>query len=169
MNKFGKIILLLNILLLTSCGGKQEEKKEQITIGKKSTTQQSETTKPKAPTTTPASKKIDLENKGIGPITSIELPAEIDQTMVTKGQDVFKKMCMACHKTTKRFIGPAPTGILKRRSPEWVMNMILNPSEMVEKDPLAKELLIEFNGSPMANQGLTEEDARAVLEYFRTL
>ncbi|MBQ0740896.1 c-type cytochrome, partial [Aquimarina celericrescens] len=87
--------------------------------------------------------------------TSIELPAEIDQTMVTKGQDVFKKMCMACHKTTKRFIGPAPTGILKRRSPEWVMNMILNPSEMVEKDPLAKELLIEFNGSPMANQGLT--------------
>lgn len=37
------------------------------------------------------------------------------------------------------------------------------------KDPLAKELLIEFNGSPMANQNLSQEDARAVLEYFRTL
>ena len=49
------------------------------------------------------------------------------------------------------------------------MNMILNPEQMVKEDPLAKELLIEFNGSPMANQGLTEEDARAVLEYFRTL
>ena len=47
--------------------------------------------------------------------------------------------------------------------------MILNPEEMTQKDPLAKELLIEFNGSPMANQGLTKEDARAVLEYFRTL
>ena len=34
------------------------------------------------------------------------------------------------------------------RTPEWIMNMILNPTEMVEKDPLAKELLVEFNGSP---------------------
>jgi hypothetical protein len=49
------------------------------------------------------------------------------------------------------------------------MNMILNPDQMVKEDPLAKDLLLEFNGSPMANQGLTEEQARAVLEYFRTL
>jgi hypothetical protein len=89
--------------------------------------------------------------------------------MATHGADVFIKMCTACHRTSKKFIGPAPTGILDRRSPEWVMNMILNPDEMVKKDPLAKALLIEFNGSPMANQNLTEEDARAVLEYFRTL
>ena len=40
---------------------------------------------------------------------------------------------------------------------------------MTQKDPLAKQLLIEFNGSPMANQGLTEEEARSILEYFRTL
>jgi hypothetical protein len=40
---------------------------------------------------------------------------------------------------------------------------------MVQKDPMAKKLLMEFNGSPMANQNLTEDDARAVLEYFRTL
>ncbi len=89
--------------------------------------------------------------------------------MATHGEDVFKKMCTACHRPDKKFIGPAPKDVLKRRSPEWVMNMILNPEEMVQKDPLAKELLIEFNGSPMANQGLTEEDARAVLEYFRTI
>ena len=49
------------------------------------------------------------------------------------------------------------------------MNMILDPEGMVQKDPLAKSLLIEFNGSPMANQSLTKEEARAVLEYFRTL
>jgi cytochrome c len=28
---------------------------------------------------------------------------------------------------------------------------------------------MESNGSPMANQNLTEEEARSVLEYFRTL
>ena len=76
---------------------------------------------------------------------------------------------MACHKPDKKFIGPAPTGIFKRRTPEWIMNMILNPEEMTQKDPLAKALLVEFNGSPMANQNLTEEEARQVLEYFRTL
>ena len=58
---------------------------------------------------------------------------------------------------------------MERRSPEWVMNMILDPEKMIKEDPLARELLIEFNGSPMANQNLSEEDARAVLEYFRTL
>ena len=114
-------------------------------------------------------KKIDLTNKGIGPIKSVTLNAEIDQSMATHGADVYKKMCTACHRVDKKFIGPAPTGILERRTPEWTMNMILNPDEMTQKDPLAKALLIEFNGSPMANQGLSEEDARAVLEYFRTL
>ena len=47
--------------------------------------------------------------------------------------------------------------------------MILNPDEMVQKNEIAKKLLMEFNGSPMANQNLTEEEARAVVEYFRTL
>jgi len=89
--------------------------------------------------------------------------------MVAKGADVYKKMCTACHRADKKFIGPAPKGIMKRRTPEWIMNMILDPEGMVKNDPLAKELLMEFNGAPMANQNLTEEEARAVLEYFRTL
>jgi hypothetical protein len=40
---------------------------------------------------------------------------------------------------------------------------------MTFKDPVARELLIEYNGAPMANQSLTEEEARAILEYFRTI
>lgn len=161
-----KILMTLLITLLISCGGKEEKKKEGFSYDKK------ESTKTKTSTTLekiPASKTVDLKNKGIGPITSISLNPEIDQTMATHGADVFKKMCTACHRVEKKFIGPAPTGILERRSPEWVMNMILNPDEMTQKDRLAKALLIEFNGSPMANQNLSEEDARAVLEYFRTL
>ncbi len=48
------------------------------------------------------------------------------------------------------------------------MNMILNPEEMALNDPIARGLLMKYN-TVMANQGLTHEDARAVLEYFRTL
>ncbi|MDN6310796.1 MAG: cytochrome c, partial [Psychroflexus sp.] len=116
-----------------------------------------------------ASERVALDNKGVGPIKNLDLPESINDDMAANGKAVYDKMCTACHKIDKKFIGPAPTGILERRAPEWVMNMILNPEEMVRKDPLAKDLLMEFNGSPMANQGLTEEEARSVLEYFRTL
>ena len=60
------------------------------------------------------------------------------------------------------------SGIYERRSPEWVMNMILNPEEMVKKNDIAKKLLAEYI-APMANQNLTEDEARAVVEYFRTI
>ncbi len=160
------ILSTLLIALLISCGGKEEKKKEGFSYDKKEKT---ETKTAATAKKIPASKIVDLSNKGIGPITSISLDAEIDQTMATHGADVYKKMCTACHRADKKFIGPAPTGILERRTPEWVMNMILNPEQMVKEDPLAKDLLMEFNMSPMANQGLSEEDARAVLEYFRTL
>jgi cytochrome c len=58
-------------------------------------------------------------------------------------------------------------GVTDRRTPEWIMNMILNPEVMVAENPIAKKLLAEYL-SPMANQSLTESEARAILEYFRT-
>ncbi|MEQ8474309.1 MAG: cytochrome c [Marinoscillum sp.] len=106
---------------------------------------------------------------GVGPVEQFSLPADIDQQLVTNGREIFESKCTACHKVEKKFIGPAPKGILSRRNPAWVMNMILAPDKMVKEDPIAKKLLQEFNGSPMANQNLTEDEARAVLEYFRTL
>lgn len=104
---------------------------------------------------------------GIGPVSSIQLGA-INQAMVTEGAEIFKNKCSSCHKPTQKYVGPAPVGVLDRRKPEWVMNMILNPEEMVEKDPVAKALLTRYL-APMANQNLTQEEARKILEYFRTL
>lgn len=108
-------------------------------------------------------------NKGIGPVKNLPLPAEVDHAMAEEGAKIYKEKCSSCHKPDKRFIGPAPKGIFERRTPEWVMNMILNPEVMVKEDPIARQLLQDFNLSPMANQHLTEEEARKVLEYFRTL
>jgi mono/diheme cytochrome c family protein len=160
-----KLIVLILSLAIVSCGGEEKkEEKDKVQLKKQTTTKKVE---PAA--NMKASETIDLTNKGVGPIKSLTLSAEIDQAMAARGKDVYDKMCTACHRADKKFIGPAPTGLLKRRSPEWIMNMILDPEGMVKNDPLAKALLIEFNGSPMANQNLTEDEARAVLEYFRTL
>jgi len=158
-----KLMITFCAILVMSCGG--DKKSENVSYGKKETTKKEAPKENKAP----ASVRVDLTSKGVGPITTLTLPEEIDQSMATHGKEVYDKLCTACHRADKKFIGPSPTGIMERRTPEWVMNMILDPEGMVANDALAKELLIEFNGSPMANQNLTEDEARAVLEYFRTL
>lgn len=157
MRKYAYLVAIL-ALLMTACGG-----------DKNSAESTKEKFKKKAPKSVAEMEKDFQKYKGIGPVTTLELPAEIDQAMADQGKAIFEAKCTACHKTNKKFIGPSPANILERRTAVWVMNMILNPDEMTQKDPLAKQLLIEFNGSPMANQNLTEEEARAVLEYFRTL
>jgi mono/diheme cytochrome c family protein len=161
-----KLLVLFLSLAIVSCGGEEKkDEKEKVQLKKQTTTKKAEP----AAASTKASETIDLTNKGVGPITSVDISAPVDQAMAAKGKEVYDKMCTACHRVDKKFIGPAPAGIMKRRTPEWIMNMILDPEGMVKNDPLAKALLMEFNGSPMANQNLSEEEARAVLEYFRTL
>lgn len=156
MKKSVLTLLLTAFLFASNCG----QKSPNTTIDDKANNETAETT-------------LDLndwtKNKGVGPITSVSLGDEIDQEMVAQGENIFTAKCSACHKPNKRYIGPSPAGIMDRRTPEWTMNMILNPMQMVQEDPIARDLLMEYNGTPMANQNLTEEEARAVLEYFRTL
>jgi mono/diheme cytochrome c family protein len=109
-----------------------------------------------------------MQNKGIGPVTSVTL-GPLDPAMAQEGQTIFQAKCTACHKISEKFIGPAVQGVTSRRTPEWIMNMILNPDKMILSDPIAKQLLVESNLAPMANQHLTKEEARKILEYFRTL
>tara|TARA_B100001105_G_scaffold120694_1_gene96790 strand:+ start:141 stop:638 length:498 start_codon:yes stop_codon:yes gene_type:complete len=114
-------------------------------------------------------KKVSpMDDKGVGPISTISLTNTIDGSMAIHGKELFENKCTACHSTDKRKIGPKLLGITKRRSPEWIMNMILNPEGMVKENEQAKELLMEYL-APMANQSLQEDEARAILEYFREI
>lgn len=151
------IILLALPIIIAACGGDKKKLPPPKHI--------SESAKMASPED---AMKDWKNNKGIGPIKSVEL-GEINNEMAAEGKIIYEELCTACHKPEKKFIGPAPIGLLDRRTPEWSMNMILNPEEMTQKDPIAKQLLIEANGAPMANQNLTEEQARKVLEYIRTL
>ena len=109
---------------------------------------------------------FELEH-GIGPVKEpIELGA-IDAAMAATGKAVFDAKCTACHKMDTLYIGPALGEVTARRSGAFIMNMILNPQEMVERHPVGKQMLAE-RMTFMANQGLTRDEARAVLEYLRT-
>lgn len=161
--KQGVILFVMSSLLIVGCG-----KKDEVPDYAKGRAPESEQKAPELDVP-----KIDpndpMSNKGIGPIKSVQINEAINQKMAEKGKEIYESKCTACHKPTEKFIGPAPKGLLERRSPEWAMNMILNPEEMIQKDPIAKKLLVEANGAPMANQNLTEEEARQVLEYIRTI
>lgn len=104
---------------------------------------------------------------GIGPITEPVTLGALDPAMAEAGKAVFEGKCGACHKMDEKYVGPALGEVTTRRSPAYIMNMILNPQEMVERHPVAKQLLAEHM-SFMPNQGLTKDEARQVLEYLRT-
>ena len=110
---------------------------------------------------------FELEN-GIGPVKEKVELGPIDPALADKGKGVFETKCSMCHKMDSTYVGPALREVTTRRTPAFIMNMILNPQEMVEHHPVAKQLLAE-RMSFMANQNLSLEDARAVLEYLRTL
>ncbi len=146
-----KATLLIVSALLFSCQQKQVE----------------EAPKAEAPKVQEEKKEEVVSDIGIGPIKELKL-GPIDQSLVKKGKEIFESKCAACHKFDEKYVGPPLRGVTKRRKPEWIMNIILNPSEMIQKDPIAKELLAEYL-TPMPFQNVSEEDARAILEYLRSV
>ncbi len=104
--------------------------------------------------------------KGVGPIQGVTV-GPLDETLARKGEELFTVKCSACHKFDQRYVGPSLGGVTARRTPEYIMNMILNPEGMIQQHPEAKKMLAQFL-TPMPNQHLTEDEARAVLEYLRT-
>jgi mono/diheme cytochrome c family protein len=147
---FGLSVL---VVFLVGCGGSSSDS-EKTSSSSKSKTEAS-------PPDVSASKK------GIGPIKEITL-GPIDGAAVKQGEAAFDLKCAVCHKFEERYVGPALRGVTKRREPEWILNMILNPDQMIKEDPVAKELFTQFL-TPMTYQNVTEDDAKAILMYFRSL
>lgn len=129
--------------------------------------------KPAAPpaASTPAAAGSDLTpwqlTNGIGPVTEPLTLGPIDQHEATEGKKVFDAKCSACHKLGERYVGPPLGGITEKVTPEFAMNMMLNPQEMYTRHPAVKKLLGEYM-TQMPNLGLTQEQAREVVEYLRT-
>ncbi len=156
-------LALILSFLMVSCGGEEKKKEDKFTYQ----TQKESTSGTTAKET--SSTPIDMDNQGIGPISDFSFEDGIDNELAATGEALFKAKCTACHKPVQKFIGPGMKDIYERRNPTWVMNILLNPDEMLQKDPIAKALLEEYNGVLMINQNLTEDEARAISEYFRTL
>ena len=105
---------------------------------------------------------------GVGPITEATVLEAMDKDEVAEGKRRFDQVCASCHKANERYVGPALGGVVQRRTPQYVMNMILAPDTMVARHPEAKALFGSFM-LQMPKLGLTPEQAQEVMEYLRTL
>lgn len=117
-----------------------------------------------SPSTAPQTTGEITPARGVGPVDHVDV-ASLDAARAMKGAELFPVKCSACHKLDEKYIGPALAGVTKRRQPEWICNMILNPENMIQQDPTAKALLAQYI-APMANQHLTREEAESILAYF---
>ncbi len=105
------------------------------------------------------------DEKAVELIKEVKLEA-LSQDLAKVGRAVFVAKCSACHKREERYVGPALKDVTKRRKPEWIMNMILHPAEMIQTDETAIELFGTYL-VPMTFQNVSQDEARQILEFFR--
>lgn len=109
---------------------------------------------------------FELEN-GIGPIKEKINLGQLDAIKAAAGKKLFESKCSQCHKFDERYTGPALRNVTKKRTPEYILNNILNPEEMANKHPEAKKL-VALHATKMTFQNVTKDDAMNILEYFRS-
>ena len=121
-----------------------------------------------APESMVKKEEVADNGEGIGKFSGVTLAA-FDATLAASGKSVFETKCSACHKITdQKVVGPGLKGVTQRRKPSWILNMITNPEEMTKKDPQAMKLL-EEHLTQMTFQNVTDDEAKAILEYMREI
>lgn len=107
-------------------------------------------------------------DKGIGPVKNVEL-GPINKKMVDEGKKIYTAKCIVCHDLDQKKIGPPLRNITKERTPEYFVNLLLNPVQMQKENSIMKDLLKKYNNIPMPNPNLNQTQARSVLEYMRSV
>jgi len=87
-----------------------------------------------------------------------------------EGKDIFDLKCKACHTIGGGvLVGPDLDGVVERRDLDWLVRFIGVPDQMLaEGDPIATEMLAEYNNVAMPNLALSETEIEALLAYFET-
>lgn len=153
-------MVMVSTMAMVSCGG-----------GDKPAESGDATASAETTSTTEAAAPAEASKDGIGKFTSENFDGKdaFDAALAAKGKEIVDVKCASCHNITEeRKVGPGWKGVTDRRSAAWVMNFIMNPQPMIDSDPQAKALFEEFL-TPMPNQNLTEDDAKAIYMYMREL
>lgn len=148
--------LILGVMAVVAACGKKSDETQTPSASTPSTTTSS------APASAAAfTVPTDLD---VGPRAASE---PINEALVAQGEGLFKtKGCSACHAFGKRVSCPDLNGVTQRRTAKWMQTQILHPDAMTKQDPIARGLFATYS-LQMPKQGLTPDEANAVIEYFK--
>ncbi|MCL5028084.1 MAG: cytochrome c [Bacteroidetes bacterium] len=162
------LIIAIAFINISCTNKKYDEQKQPAPDNSESAQmQQTQSTTPVQNTPPAPTSKYEFPNDmGVGPVKEVTL-GPIDKKLAAAGAKIFNSKCIACHQLDTRLVGPPLRNITKKNTPEFIMNYLLNTTEMQKKDPLLIKLVNEYK-IIMPDQQLSKDDARGVLEYFRS-
>jgi copper(I)-binding protein len=78
---------------------------------------------------------------------------------LSRGEQIFRTRCATCHSVTgnepKGALGPDLLGVTRRRDPQWLLDWLKAPDQMLNnKDPIAVALYEQYNKLAMPNMRL---------------
>ena len=90
---------------------------------------------------------------------------------LSRGEQIFRTRCASCHTVTgnelEGALGPDLLGVTRKREPQWLLDWLKAPDQMLnKKDPIAIALYEQYNRLAMPNMRLHKEEALALLEYI---
>jgi cytochrome c551/c552 len=145
--------LFVCTLLASGCGGQKSED------------QSAAQSPPSTPAPSAGASAVAAVSKYDSGPRAADEPA--DAAKAEQGEKLFQtKGCSACHAFGKKVTCPDLAGVTHRRTAAWMENQILHPDVMTKEDPISHDLFAKFS-LQMPNQKLTEDEARAVIEFFK--
>ena len=91
--------------------------------------------------------------------------------IASEGKTIFDTKCAACHTIGGgKLVGPDLKGVTVSRDITWLTNWLKAPDKVLASgDPIATELLKEFNNIPMPNLGLSDAEVSSLVGYFQSV
>lgn len=85
-----------------------------------------------------------------------------------EGRAVFEQYCASCHTIGGGdMAGPDLAGVAEKRDPAWLRRWLREPDVMLDEgDPIATDLLRQYNNVPMPNQNLSTAEIDALMAYL---
>jgi len=101
---------------------------------------------------------------GTAALTAAAPPGQTSE----EGQALFEQYCTGCHTVGGGDrVGPDLAGVADRRDADWLEHWLAEPDKMIaDGDPIALQLLAQYNNVPMPNQHLKLYEIDAILTYL---
>lgn len=90
------------------------------------------------------------------------------QDSAADGEALFQSTCVGCHTVGGGDgVGPDLQGVTTRRDLDWLERWLADPPQMIaDGDPIATEMLAQFNNLEMPSFGLSETQISALIAFF---